>query len=68
MGQKNTYMPGLHIREARITLALGMLNGFDKSLENALAASLATFGENSANYAGTMLDVAETYNEYGTID
>jgi len=65
MGQKNTYMPGLHIREARITLALGMLDGFDKSLENALAASLATFGENSANYAGTMLDVAETYNEYG---
>ena len=65
MGQQNSYMPGLYIREARITLALGVFDGFDKSLENALAASLATFGENSTNYAGTMIDVAETYNEYG---
>ena len=65
MGQQNAYMPGLYIREARITLGLGVHDGFDKLLENALAASLATFGENSANYAGTMIDVAETYNEYG---
>lgn len=65
MGQQNTYMPGLYIREARITLALGMFEGFDKALENALASSLATFGENSANYASTMIDVAEVYNEYG---
>ncbi|HEX6893422.1 MAG TPA: tetratricopeptide repeat protein, partial [Chryseolinea sp.] len=65
MGQQNSYMPGLYIREARITLALGVLDGFEKTLDNALAASLATFGENSTNYAATMIDVAEVYNEYG---
>jgi tetratricopeptide (TPR) repeat protein len=65
MGQQNTYMPGLYVREARITLALGMFEGFDKALENALASSLATYGENSTSYASTMIDVAEVYNEYG---
>ena len=65
MGAQNTYMPGVHIREAHISLALGVLDGFDKTLNTALAASLATFGENSASYAGTMIDIAEVYNEYG---
>jgi CHAT domain-containing protein/tetratricopeptide (TPR) repeat protein len=65
MGPQNTYMPGIYLREAHLTLALGVLDGFDKALNNALASSLATFGENSASYAGTMIDVAEAYNEYG---
>jgi CHAT domain-containing protein len=65
MGQQNTYMPGVYIREARINLESGILDDFDKTLEKALAASLATFGENSASYAGTMIDIAEIYNEYG---
>ena len=65
MGQQNTYLPGLYIREARINLALGVLDGFDKTLNNALTSSFATFGENSASYAGTMIDIAESYNEYG---
>ncbi|MBA4058136.1 MAG: hypothetical protein C0490_25695, partial [Marivirga sp.] len=65
MGQQNTYMPGLYIREAHINLASGVLDGFDKTLDNAIASSLATFGENSANYAATMIDIAEIYNEYG---
>ncbi|MDH4091658.1 MAG: CHAT domain-containing protein [Cyclobacteriaceae bacterium] len=65
MGQKNTYMPGLYLREARINLASGMLDDFDKTLGSALAISLETFGENSASYAGTMIDVAEIYNTYG---
>lgn len=65
MGQQNTYMPGLYIREARINLASGVLDGFDKTLNDALTNSLTTFGENSTSYAGTLIDVAETYNEYG---
>ncbi|MBT1708300.1 CHAT domain-containing protein [Fulvivirgaceae bacterium PWU5] len=65
MGPQNTYMPGLYLREARIGLALGMLGGFDKALENAQASSLAVFGENSASYATTQIDVAEIYNAYG---
>lgn len=65
MGQQNAYMPGLYIREARINMASGVLDGFDKTLNNALSSSLATFGENSASYAGTMIDIAEIYNEYG---
>lgn len=65
MGQQNTYMPGLYILEAHINLASGVLDGFDKTLDNAIASSLATFGENSANYATTMIDIAEIYNEYG---
>jgi CHAT domain-containing protein len=65
MGQQNSYMPGIFIREAHINLASGVLDGFDKTLDNALASSLATFGENSINYASTMIDIAEIYNEYG---
>ncbi|MBT1687842.1 CHAT domain-containing protein [Dawidia soli] len=65
MGPQNAYMPGLYLREARIGLALGMLGGFDKALENAQASSLAVFGENSASYATTLIDVAEIYNAYG---
>jgi len=65
MGEKNTYMPGLNVREAHISLALGVLDGFDKTITSALSNSLATFGDNSASYAGTMIDIAEIYNEYG---
>ncbi len=65
MGQQNTYMPGLYIREAHINLAEGMLEGFDNVLNSALSSSLATFGDNSSSYASTLIDVAEIYNEYG---
>ncbi len=65
MGQQNTYMPGLHVRQARINMALGVLDGFDNTLNNALTSSLAIYGENSLSYCGTTIDVAEIYNEYG---
>lgn len=65
MGQKNTYVPGLYIREARINLASGLLKDFDKTLNNALLSSTSIFGDNSTNYASTLLDVAAIYNEYG---
>ena len=62
-GQTN-YMLACYVREARINLAMGMLDGFEKSLENALNTSKTVYGETSESYAGTMLDVAEIYNEY----
>ena len=65
MGQKNTYVPGLYIREARINLASGLLKDFDKTLNDALLSSTTIFGDNSTNYASTLLDVAAIYNEYG---
>jgi CHAT domain-containing protein len=65
MGQENTYMPGLYLREARITLASGILGSFENTLNSALSSSLATFGDNSSTYAGTLIEVAEIYNEYG---
>jgi CHAT domain-containing protein len=65
MGASNTYMPGLYMREARINLTLGELQNFDKLLETALNESRSTFGENSNNYANSLLQVASMYNEYG---
>jgi CHAT domain-containing protein len=65
MGASNPYMPGLLVREARINLTMGTLSEFDKALESALKESKTTFGENSDNYANTLLQVAEMYNEYG---
>jgi len=65
MGPQNSYMQGLYLREARINLAQGMLSNFETSLSNAIAASAATFGDNSTSYANTLIDVAEIYNEYG---
>jgi CHAT domain-containing protein len=65
MGAENPYMPALYIREARITMALGVFTTFDNTLNNALNSSLAIYGENSTNYASTYIDVAEIYNNYG---
>ncbi len=60
-----SYLPGLYIREARINLALGTLSTFDNSLTTALTSSQTTFGDNSTNYATTLIEVGEIYNEYG---
>ncbi len=60
-----SYMPGIYIREAKINLALGTLTSFDNSLNTALTSSQSTFGENSTNYATTLIEVGEIYNEYG---
>lgn len=62
---QNNYMLAFYLREARINLAIGMVDGFEASLANALATSQAVFGETSTSYANTMLDVGEIYNEYG---
>src|SRR5688572_2954612 len=65
LGQKNTYVPGLFIREARINLGAGLLKDFDKILNDALLASSSIFGDNSTHYASTLIDVAAIYNDYG---
>src|SRR5688572_6993667 len=57
MGQKNTYVPGLYIREARINLASGLLKEFDQTLNDALLASSSIYGDNCTNYASTLIDV-----------
>src|SRR5690242_14076095 len=41
MGAENPYMPALYIREARITMALGVFTTFDNTLNSALNSSLA---------------------------
>ncbi len=65
MGAQNVYTPSLHLREARINLASGVLVNFDNTLASALSTSLAVFGENSVSYANTLIDVSEVYMEYG---
>ncbi len=65
LGQKNTYVPGLFIREARINLGAGLLKDFDKILNDALLSSGSIFGDNSTHYASTLVDVAAIYNDYG---
>lgn len=62
---QNSYLLSHHIREARISLAIGVVDGLDNSLNDALAMSKALFGESSTSYAETMLDVAQIYNQYG---
>lgn len=65
MGQQNSYMPGLYIREARINLESGMLEGFEKIIDAAITSSIKVYGETHANHAATLIDVASIYNEYG---
>lgn len=65
MGAENAYMPSLYLREARISLAAGVLTNFDNTLDQALKSSMANFGENSESYALAYVDVAEIYNLYG---
>ncbi|MGC3947242.1 MAG: hypothetical protein QM762_22465 [Chryseolinea sp.] len=65
MGQQNPYMPGLYIREARINLESGMLEGFESIIESAVNSSRSIYGETGVNYAATLVDVASIYNQYG---
>lgn len=65
LGQNNPYSAGLYIREARINLSSGILVNFDNAINNAINSSLAVYGENSTNYASTLTDIADIYNQYG---
>lgn len=65
ISSQNNYLLAYHVREARVNLAIGVVDGFENSLSNALNMSRAVYGETSTSYATTMLDVSEIYNEYG---
>lgn len=61
----NNYLPGYYVREARISVSEGVLEGFEKSIQNAVEASKGAFGENSVSHAKTLTDIAAIYNDYG---
>jgi tetratricopeptide (TPR) repeat protein len=65
LGTTNKYLPGYYTREARLSLALGLLTGFEGSINNALSISAAAFGETTAGHADITLDVAAIYIDYG---
>ena len=65
IGPNSNYMVIYYLREAKINLALGVVAGFETSLNNAKVTSLNAFGETSTSYATTLLDVAEIYLKYG---
>ena len=65
ISSQNNYLLAYYIREARVNLAIGLVDGFENSLSNALDASKTVYGETSTSYATTLLDVSELYNEYG---
>lgn len=62
---QNNYVLAYYVREARLNLAMGIVDSFENSLVNVLNTSKAVFGETSTSYASTLLDVAAIYNEYG---
>lgn len=65
LGTPNNFLPGYYIREARISLAQGVVVGFESSVNNAIATSKSAFGENSATHGKILMDIAALYNEYG---
>lgn len=65
LSSQNNYMLEFYIREARMNLAIGMIDGFEQSLSSALETSKTVYGESSTSFANTLLDVGEIYNEYG---
>ncbi len=65
LGPNNNYLLMAQLREAKINLALGVLETFEGSLNDALNTSQAAYGESSTSYAVTMLDVADIYLEFG---
>jgi CHAT domain-containing protein len=65
-GPNSNYMVIYYLRDAQISLALGVMEGFETSLNNALSTSLTVFGESSTSYATTLLDVADIYLDHGS--
>lgn len=63
--QNTSYLPGYYLRQVKINLALGLLNGFDDLVAKTIQTSKDVFGENSKNYANMLIDMAELYLQYG---
>lgn len=65
ISRQNNYLVEYHLREARIALALGLVDEFEKTLNMALEMSKSVFGESSSSYAATVLEVGRMHLEYG---
>ncbi len=64
-GAKNEYLPLYYIRRSRFNLAEGLLLDFENSIQQAVGASSAVYGETSDKHAVTLLDVGEILALYG---
>lgn len=62
---QNPYLVTFYLRQARINLAIGVLENFETILGSALATSAAISGDTSRSYVNTLLEIGEIYNEYG---
>lgn len=60
-----THLAAYYLREARLNLAQGLLQGFGSRLKSAMEASAAGSGAESAAHGVFLVDVAETYYRYG---
>jgi len=58
---------GYHLREAKLSLALGLPKTFEEHVNHALTASAASAGEESVAHSWLLLDVAEAYRRYGNV-
>ncbi|HLT81350.1 MAG TPA: CHAT domain-containing tetratricopeptide repeat protein [Cyclobacteriaceae bacterium] len=62
-----TYKAGYHLREAKLSLALGLPQTFEEHVTQCVAASAASVGEESAAHGWLLLELAEAYRQYGNL-
>lgn len=63
----DSYWAGYYLREAKLSLALGLPQTFEEHVNKALASSAASAGDESVSHAWLVLDVAELYRRYGNV-
>lgn len=61
------YKAGYHLREAKLSLALGLPQTFEEHINHALTASVSSVGQDSTAHAWLLLEVAEAYRIYGNL-
>ncbi len=61
LGRQNKYTVASNLRDARYSLATGMLVGFEANVNITIQNSVAINGENTRNHASTLLDIADLY-------
>src|SRR5690606_41377714 len=61
------YKAGYHLREAKLSLALGLPQTFEEHVTQCVAASAASVGEESAAHGWLLLELAEAYRQYGNL-
>lgn len=58
---------GYYLREANLSLALGLPQKFEEQVNHAVTASASSVGEQSTAHARLLLDAAEAYRRYGNV-